>query len=595
MAVAWLFGATAWAQAAATSPAATAPAATAPAATSPAGFEPPAGVVLHSPHATLETFLTAMNYLDHRVGDGTEHERRWSQVMTTMGIQGPGTPEQRRTARAIKTVVDTLGELDLSTVPDVGWVEANEDRVWTLFPRPEHLWVWQELKPLGKAPAAERVQLYETDGGHWVFTPATLTGAERLAASMADLPPKYFLDRIGGGGDAASEFETIIGPTFAVTPMWGWFTLFAGIAGGVVIGRVARSILRAVGRRLHRSKRRLTAMLVELGTGPVNLVCITLGLVVGMHFVYLEGTLTHVAWRAYVLLGLIALGWYLYNLVDIVEYGIKLLAGNRRAIDEMVLPVIRQVLRIFLVVVFSLVIAQNVFGINVTGWIAGLGIIGLGVSLAAQDSLKNLFGSVTVFFDKPFSVGDFVSYGGYQGTVEKIGFRSTRIRMLSGALVTVPNMKWIDNDVENIAARPYIRREMDITICYDTPAEKIEQAVEIVRDVLTSDPVRESGRFDMEAFPPRVSFSALNADSLNIKVYYWYQLCGDPDRGWFTYLDHCGVVNGMLFRRFAEAGIGFAFPTQTLHLANDDDRQLAVRVLGEPAGNGNGRGAGRDA
>lgn len=113
-----------------------------------------------------------------------------------------------------------------------------------------------------------------------------------------------------------------------------------------------------------------------------------------------------------------------------------------------------------------------------------LGIAGLAVSLAAQDSIKNLFGSVTIFIDNPFSVGDRIVFSGTDGFVEEIGFRSTRIRTLTGHLVTVPNMKFIDEAVENITARPYIRRTMNMTITYDTPPDKIEQAVQIIRDLL---------------------------------------------------------------------------------------------------------------
>ena len=183
-----------------------------------------------------------------------------------------------------------------------------------------------------------------------------------------------------------------------------------------------------------------------------------------------------------------------------------------------------------------------------------------------------------MFFDKPFLVDDFIVFDGFTGTVEEIGFRSTRLRLLSGHLATIPNMKFIDGNVENISKRPYIRRQMDVTITYDTEPDMIEKAVDILRDVLNDPEVVEMGKFTMEDNPPRISFNELNSASLNIRAYYWYQLADDKDRGFFTFLEHAQIVNMKLFRAYGEAGIDFAFPTQTLYLAGDPSRELQVSI-----------------
>ena len=125
---------------------------------------------------------------------------------------------------------------------------------------------------------------------------------------------------------------------------------------------------------------------------------------------------------------------------------------------------------------------------------------------------------------------------------------------------------------------------MDVTITYDTPPGKIQEAVEILRAVLTDPQVVEEGRFNMEENPPRISFNELNSDSLNIRAYYWYQMAADPDRGFFTFLEHAQVVNLKLFHAYEEAGIDFAFPTQTLYLAGDPQRKLRVEVGREEEG-----------
>jgi MscS family membrane protein len=211
------------------------------------------------------------------------------------------------------------------------------------------------------------------------------------------------------------------------------------------------------------------------------------------------------------------------------------------------------------------------------------------VSLAAQGPIKNLFGSVTVVLDRPFGLGDRIKFEDKDGVVEVMGFRSTKLRTLDGHLVTIPNSKLIEDVVENITARPYLRRRFSVTITYDTPPDKVEQAVEIIQGILAEPFMVES--FDLVEFPPRVSFNDFNADSLNILVVYWYQL-NVEGRDFWTFNDQAQQFNMKLLRAYNDAGIDFAFPTQTLHLAGDPNRLLSVQVTGGEnqfsSGNGNG-------
>jgi len=161
--------------------------------------------------------------------------------------------------------------------------------------------------------------------------------------------------------------------------------------------------------------------------------------------------------------------------------------------------------------------------------------------------------------DKPFEVGDRVVVAGHDGPVEGVGFRSSKIRTLDGHLVTVPNSEIVNASVQNIGKRPYIRRLANITITYDTPPEKVERAIAIVKDVLQD---HEGMNTD---FPPRVFFNDFNDCSLNILMIYWYH---PPD--YWKYQEFSQGVNMAILKRFNAEGIEFAFPTQTIYLANDD-------------------------
>lgn len=226
-------------------------------------------------------------------------------------------------------------------------------------------------------------------------------------------------------------------------------------------------------------------------------------------------------------------------------------------------------------------------GFSIATVVAGAGVSGLAVALAAQDTLKNIFGGLMLSLDKPFVLGQRVVMKGHDGEIEEIGLRSVKIRTLTGHQVTIPNEDAARIDIDNIGRRPYIRRLFNVTITYDTPPEKIGRAIEILYEILavpettqaesTESSDRQQGKshpnepINQPEFPPRVYFNELNADSLNIIVFYWYH----PAKYW-NYLEHANWVNIQIMERFNAEGIDFAFPTQTLHLAGDAHRPLTV-------------------
>jgi MscS family membrane protein len=262
-------------------------------------------------------------------------------------------------------------------------------------------------------------------------------------------------------------------------------------------------------------------------------------------------------------------------IVDVMVRRLTTRTGS--VLDQQLAPMIRKTLRSVLVMLGLLYIVQNVFGGQIETWLAGLGIAGLAFSLAAQDSLKNIFGSITILVDRPFRVGESIKYAGYDGTVEEIGFRSTRLRTASGNLVTIPNSSIVNEAIENAGRRPYIRREFNVTIACDTPCGRILQAVEILRGILEEFGIREPihPRIGAEVLRPRVHFNEFNADSFNLQVIYWYAPPASSD-----YLAHAQRVNLRILEEFEKAGIELAFPTQTLVLTSDPKRRLAVELPG---------------
>ena len=152
----------------------------------------------------------------------------------------------------------------------------------------------------------------------------------------------------------------------------------------------------------------------------------------------------------------------------------KWAASTDNAIDDVLAPLAGRTLRVFIVIIGGILIIQNLTGVKLGALLASLGIGGIAVALAAKDSIANFFGTLTILFDKPFQLGDRILIDNYDGVVEDVGFRSTRIRTLTGHLVTIPNEKAVSSGVENIGKRPHIRWLTNITITYDTPPDKVE-------------------------------------------------------------------------------------------------------------------------
>lgn len=265
----------------------------------------------------------------------------------------------------------------------------------------------------------------------------------------------------------------------------------------------------------------------------------------------------------------VAIFWLIFRLMDIVDLRFKKWASQTgSSIDDMLAPLLGKTLRVFIVIIGSLIVVQNLSGVEIGPLLASLGVGGIAVALAAKDSIANFFGTLTILFDKPFQVGQRIVVDNADGVIEAVGFRSTRIRTLTGHLVTIPNEKLVNTSIENIGQRPHIRWLTNITITYDTPAEKVEQAVDILTAILDN---HEGMHPD---FPPKVFFNGFNDWSLNILMVAWYH----PPNYWDMQAWQQKTCLEIL-RQFNTAGIDFAFPSQTVYVANDDNRQLKLKLL----------------
>ena len=280
----------------------------------------------------------------------------------------------------------------------------------------------------------------------------------------------------------------------------------------------------------------------------------------------LDEEVFNIVFRLFVASMASAVVWGIYRLVEVFNFYLKRLAQRSdNNLDDLLAELICKALRFTVVFVAVLFIGQTILGLQITALVAGAGIAGLAIALAAKDTLANFFGSVMIMIDKPFTVGERITVDSYDGVVEKIGFRSTRIRSLTGHMYSIPNNKLADSAVENIAKRPYIKYAFGLTLVYDTAPEQMERAIEILHEILDG----HEG-FD-DNLPPRIYFTDFQDWALNISIILWFQ-----STDYFHVQQWKHDINLEILRRFNAEGLDFAFPTSTNYLVGDSSRELKV-------------------
>ncbi|MCB0429820.1 MAG: mechanosensitive ion channel family protein [Flavobacteriales bacterium] len=247
---------------------------------------------------------------------------------------------------------------------------------------------------------------------------------------------------------------------------------------------------------------------------------------------------------------------FLYRMIDFVAiYFERLAERTENTLDDQLIPLIKKSLKIFIIITGSLFILQQL-NVNVTTLLAGLTISGIAFALAAQDTIKNLFGSLMIFLDRPFQIGDWIVSDNIDGTVEEVGFRSTRIRTFANSLVYVPNGKIADATVDNMGRRVYRRFKTYLGVQYDTPPVLIEAFVDGLREIVKRHPNTRKDYYE-------IHLNDFAGSSLNILFYIFFDVPTWPQE-----LKARHEIMLATIKLAETLGVQFAFPTQTLHVEN---------------------------
>ena len=337
--------------------------------------------------------------------------------------------------------------------------------------------------------------------------------------------------------------------TFYYNTMYQWAMVLAIAVGAWIIGRLiywlAENILE---KWTSRTSTQLDDIIVATVKGPVVVLVTLLGIVAGYHRLVMPPGLDFWMDRVFQAAVALTVTWMVVRTLAAILRAFLLPYAERtpNKMDNHMVPVVIKGVSIMLWIL-GIVVALNNAGYDVGALLAGIGIGGLALAMAAKDTVANVFGGITVFADKPFRIGDRIRISGFDGFVTEVGIRSTRVRTLEGPIVVIPNHKFTDSIVENVTLEPARRIRHELALIYETPPEKMELAIQILKDIANE---------HQELLTPEffVSFIAFKDYSLNILFIYHI-------RKEAQILDTQTIVHLEILRRFNAAGLSFAYPT----------------------------------
>lgn len=261
--------------------------------------------------------------------------------------------------------------------------------------------------------------------------------------------------------------------------------------------------------------------------------------------------------------------WMVLRVIDVVSAFYKERAKNDEfPLEEPIIVLLQRAVKTFVIVVGALLVIERM-GYSIATLLGGLGIGGLAIALAAQDTLANVFGSLIVFTDRPFKIGDWVKIGDVEGFVEFIGFRSTRIRTWPKSLVTVPNKVMTNSNIENWSAMPLRRVSFRFHIDFDAPPDKVERLVDGIEQVLINHPGVDQGYH-------LVKFESFTEQGLAIFVYYFTR-----STVWKEHLQVRQEVNLEIMRLVHSLGLTFGMPMRRVY-ASGEESAFAIYESAQP-------------
>lgn len=254
----------------------------------------------------------------------------------------------------------------------------------------------------------------------------------------------------------------------------------------LVVGKISLFLLHNHFKRIaSKTKTKIDDLIIYTIEKPIHLTFFVIGLYVALSFLIIDPSIYSTIHNILFVLMSINIAWYVLRFCEsfLEEYISSYVKKSDSKLNDQLLPILKKAVR-YVIILFSVIIILDNVGFDVTTLLAGLGIGGLALAIASQDVVSNIFGGITIFTDKPFSVGDRIKLDSQSGIVEEIGIRSSKLRTFDGTRVSIPNNIFSKNPIENLSKRNFERIMLRLGFNYSISAQKLKKAKEIIRDIL---------------------------------------------------------------------------------------------------------------
>ncbi len=336
---------------------------------------------------------------------------------------------------------------------------------------------------------------------------------------------------------------------------WQYLALILLVLVGALVQRMLRAV---VAKRLislsQKLKRKWPAKVIDVIASPGATLVTAIVLRIGYPQLGLPLAVSAAMATTVRLLITVSVLWAIYRSIDVLSAWLAGRASRTESkLDDQLVPLLRKSLKVAVFVMGTLVILQNLH-FNVTTLLTSVSIGTLAIGLAAKDTLANLFGSVSIFIDGPFQIGDWINVMGVDGSVEEVGFRSTRIRTFYNSVVVIPNARVADSKIDNFGQRQYRRCKVTLGLTYDTTPEQMQAFVEGCRGIIKNNSMTRKDNYE-------VHMVGFGDSALEVMLYFFFEC-----NSWSDELRERHNIFLELMRLARALGVSFAFPTRSLHI-----------------------------
>lgn len=345
--------------------------------------------------------------------------------------------------------------------------------------------------------------------------------------------------------------QDILSRTFLGIPAGQWLTALAYVVGGFLLGLAASWVFKNIFKRIFsKTKTRVDDIVLASIAGPTVAVVVFLGLRMGVDVLTLEPGVAPWVNKAIAILIAGAVAWAIAKLLDgiIEEYLVPYVQKTERNLDDQLLPILRKAVKI-VVWTIAVLFAVKESGYDIGAILAGLGIGGVAIALAAKDTLSNFFGSVAVFIDRPFMINDRIKVAGFDGTIVDIGIRTSRLRTLDNRIVTLPNSVFASGAIENVSSEPSTKVPYVLELDRSIGLAGVEKALAVLRELAAALPGLDEGTV--------VAFTGFGECSYKVTFVVFVRRGAD-------YFGTLSDLNLEVLRRFTAEGIAVARPTMAV-------------------------------